>query len=152
MRGSRLNRSRKPSCRGQQLDRAPVRLGREGGAGFEREPPWRIAGEQGDQQRRGADRGEEQPAERLLGGDGVEDEVIERRQQDAERAAGGDQAGGEARGVAASAASPGMPELPIAEQVAARDPAIAANRPQATRRRSAEPAGECGAARRGGAA
>ncbi len=61
----------------------------------------RVAGEQRDQQDPRADAGEEQPAERLLGGDRVQDHRDRRRQQDAERPARGDDAGREAGRVAA---------------------------------------------------
>ena len=47
--------------------------------------------------------GEEQPADRGLGGDAVEDEGDRRRDQDAERAAGADRAGGDVVRIAAAA-------------------------------------------------
>ena len=47
--------------------------------------------------------GEEQPADRGLGGDAVEDERDRRRDQDAERAAGADRAGGDVVRIAAPA-------------------------------------------------
>ena len=47
--------------------------------------------------------GEEQPADRRLGGDAVQDERDRRRDQDAERAAGADRAGGDVVRIAAPA-------------------------------------------------
>ncbi len=60
-----------------------------------------VGREQRDQQKPGKYAGKEQPAERLFGGDRIEDHGDRRRQQDAERAAGGDHAAGEAAGIAA---------------------------------------------------
>ena len=73
-----------------------------------RAPPWRRRipsgsgrpprPRTGDQQQARPDAGEEQPAERLLGGHRIEDHGDRGRQQDAERAAGRDDAGREAAG------------------------------------------------------
>ena len=63
----------------------------------------RIGREQKDEQDAGADTGKEQPAERLLRGNGVQDHRNRRREQDAERAARGNEACRESPRVAAPA-------------------------------------------------
>ena len=70
---------------------------------FAAKAPDRIGGEQGNQHQGRADGGQEQPAERLLGGDRIENHGDRWRQQDTERAAGRDDAGREARRIAALA-------------------------------------------------
>ena len=62
-----------------------------------------IEAEQRDQQQSGSDAGEEQPAEGFFRGNREQDHGDRGRQQDAERAAGGDDPGGQPAGVAALA-------------------------------------------------
>jgi len=84
------------------LHRTPL-VGRAGAGMFLAEADDGVAGKQHHQQEPRTDAGEEQPAKRLFGRDRVEDHRDRRRQQDAERAAGGDDAGGEPAGIAALA-------------------------------------------------
>jgi hypothetical protein len=70
---------------------------------FLAEPKHRVNAEQGHQQQPRADAGEEQPTQRFLRGDREQDHGDGRRQQDAERAAGGDDPCGKAAGIAALA-------------------------------------------------
>ena len=83
--------------------RAGLGVERAGGGIFLAEADHRIDAEQRDQQQAGADAGEEQPAERFFRRDRKQDHGDRGRQQNAERAAGGDDAGGEAAGIAALA-------------------------------------------------
>ena len=83
--------------------RAGLGVERAGGGIFLAKADHRIDAEQRDQQQAGSDAGEEQPAQRFFRGDREQDHGDRGRQQDAERAAGGDDAGGEAAGIAALA-------------------------------------------------
>ena len=88
-----------------QIGRAPamVLIGNPCRPVFASESPRRVEREQHDQQQARSDAGEEQSPERLLGRDRVQDHRDRRRQQDAERAAGSDDACRETRRVAALA-------------------------------------------------
>ena len=83
--------------------RAGLGIDGAGGGIFFAKMDHRIGAEQRDQQQAGADAGQEQPAQRFFRGDREQDHGDRRRQQNAERAAGGDDAGGKSAGIAALA-------------------------------------------------
>ena len=74
-----------------------------GGSIFFTEMDHRIGAEQRDQQQAGSDAGQEQPRQRFFRRHREQDHGDRWRQQNAERAAGGDDAGGEAAGITALA-------------------------------------------------
>ncbi len=83
---------------------APVLGVKRAGRGvFLAEAQHRVDAEQRDQQQARSDAGEEQPAQRFFRGDREQDHGDRGRQEDAERAAGGDDAGGESAGITALA-------------------------------------------------
>ena len=115
-------RRRSPTCdrRGRREVRAPAHA----------RPGDRDAVEQRRHQARD-ERGLEQLGDVLLGGDGIDDQDDGGRDEDAERAADGDGAGGEAGVVAGSACSSGSAARPKVAVVATEEPQMAPNAVQA---------------------
>src|SRR5690606_5001111 len=91
---------------GDRLEFLPPRIAEVGGVRTEAALPQdedRPQDEQPGQQYAGQYAGEEQSADRGFGGDAVKDQRDRWRDQDAERTAGADRAGGDVVGVAAAA-------------------------------------------------